>query len=117
MGLGKTIRTGAGDQALLLARKALTRNVNREILREAVFAWMVPFEAVLSITLMAFFSCAAVSSWEPEDIASTTPLMAFFIWVFRDRLRCRLASLCFALLMADLWLANVTSPMEYNSGS
>jgi hypothetical protein len=101
-------------QTLSADMMLFTLDVRREIVREALFLWITPFEAVLSIVEMVSFS-TDVSSGDFEDNAASRLLIAFFMRVFRALLRRRRASLCFARLIADLWLAK-SKPPRVNFG-
>ena len=68
---------------------ALTRLVRREILRAAVFLWIVPLAAVLAITEVATRSTSLASSAEPAARTSSTFFTAVFIFVLLILLRKR----------------------------
>lgn len=74
----------------------------REIFRDAVFLWITPFFAALSIIDFAVSSSLNVASFEFSFTASRTPLTIFFILVFVDLLRRRLFSFWRARFNADL---------------
>lgn len=65
----------------------------RDIFLAAVFLWITPFLAALSITDCAAFSFSDAVSPEFSLTASSTSLVIFFTLVFTDLLRIRLISL------------------------
>ena len=74
----------------------------REIFRDAVFLWITPFFAALSMMDFALFSSASAASLEFSLAVNRIPLTMFFILVFVDLLRRRLFSFWHARLIADL---------------
>lgn len=74
----------------------------REIFRDAVFLWITPFFAALSIIDFAISSSASAVSSDFSLTASRTLLTMFFILVFEDLLRRRLFSFWRARFIADL---------------
>ena len=74
----------------------------REIFRDAVFLWITPFFAALSIMDFAILSSASAVSFDFSLTVCRTPLTIFFILVFEDLFRSRLFSFWRARLIADL---------------
>jgi len=74
----------------------------REIFRDAVFLWITPFFAALSIIDFALSSLISAASFEFSITASRTPLTMFFILFFEDLFRRRLFSFWRARFIADL---------------
>jgi hypothetical protein len=74
----------------------------REIFRDAVFLWITPFFAALSMMDFALLSSAIAASLEFSIAVDRTPLTMLFILVFVDLLRRRLFSFWRARLIADL---------------
>lgn len=74
----------------------------REIFRDAVFLWITPFFAALSMMDFALLSSASAASLEFSLAVNRIPLTMFFILVFVDLLRRRLFSFWHARLIADL---------------
>jgi hypothetical protein len=74
----------------------------REILREAVFLWITPFLAALSIFDFAVLSVFNPASFDDALASMRISLTIFFTLVFTDLLRRRLSSFCRARLSADL---------------
>jgi len=84
----------------------------REIFRDAVFLWITPFFAALSIIDFAISSSASAASFDFSLTVWRTPLTIFFILVFEDLLRIRFFSFWRARFIADLWLANLSAPFN-----
>lgn len=81
----------------------LTSLVSREIFLDAVFLWIIPFMAALSIAEMAFCNAAfALSPLLPATSFSTF-LVRVFSMLLTDLFFSVLASVCLVLLRADLF--------------
>ena len=74
----------------------------RETFRDAVFLWITPFFAALSMMDFALLSLASAASVEFSLTVCRTPLTIFFTLVLVDLLRMRLFSFWRARLIADL---------------
>ena len=74
----------------------------REIFRDAVFLWITPFFAALSIIDFAILSSSGAASLDFSLTVNRTPLTMFFILVFVDLLRMRHFSFWRARFIADL---------------
>jgi len=74
----------------------------RDIFLAAVFLWITPFFAALSISDCAVLSFFEVISPESSFKDSRTSLVTFLILVFVDLFRMRLISFCVARFNADL---------------
>jgi hypothetical protein len=97
----------------------LTRLVSRETFLEAVFLWMIPFRAALSIADMASFKAVpAVSLFSAT--ALSTFLHRVFSFVLRDLFFSVRVSVCRTLFMADIFFltvacaGNVLPPYDFN---
>ena len=84
------------------AEMAFTCLDRRDIFRDAVFLWMTPFLAALSITDFAMSSSFSASSFVFSFTASRTFLTMFFTLVFTDLFLRRLFSFWRARFIADL---------------
>lgn len=84
----------------------------RETFRDAVFLWITPFFAALSIIDFAISSLVSAASFDCSLTASRTSLTMFFILVFEDLLRRRLFSFWRARFIAELQLANFISSFQ-----
>jgi hypothetical protein len=73
----------------ILLTNVCTRLVSRDILREAVFLGIIPFPAVLSMTLIAVFRASCAFSTDLSSMACRRSLTTVFSLVLQERFRKR----------------------------
>jgi len=81
----------------------LTRRERPEILLDAVFLWMIPFPAALSMADIASLSAADAPSMFLPATSAETFLCRVFSFFRTDLFLSSCASVCLALFMADLF--------------
>ncbi len=81
----------------------MTRRERPETLLDAVFLWIIPFLAALSIAEMASFSAAEAPSMFLLATSVETFFDRVFNFVLTDLFLSSFASACLALFMADMF--------------
>ena len=90
--------------------RLLTAWVRREIFLAEVFLWKMPFEHPFWMSGIAFNRAFLAPSVSFSSIASRTFLTELFTVDSKLRFRTLPFSFCFALLIADGWIAKIQSP-------
>jgi hypothetical protein len=87
-----------------------TDRERRDIFLDAVFLWITPFFAALSIIDLASCNSLSASSCELWPTAERTLFTACLTRLFTALFLMRLFSFCLIRLIADLLLANFSAP-------
>ncbi len=99
----------------------MTRRERPEILLDAVFLWIIPFLAALSMAEIASFSAAEAPSMLLLATSAETFFDRVLSFVLTDLFLSSCASACLALLMADMFFfragcaGNVIPPYDLSA--